>query len=52
MKHEAIYIDDTGTQWHFRVDGHSVRIYADCYASAIKKLKAIYGNDIIIKDSE
>lgn len=52
MQHEAIYINDTGNQWHFRVDGRSVHIYADCYASAINKLKLIYGDNIIIKDNE
>lgn len=50
MQHEAIYIDEHNNQYHFRVDGHSVRLYAECYNSAIIKLKSLYG-DIIIKDS-
>ena len=51
MKHEAIFVDDKNNQYHFRVDGHSVHLYAECYGSAVKKLKNIYGNDIEIKDA-
>ena len=48
MASEVIYIDESNNRWQFRVDGGTVFIYAECYASAINKLKAMYG-DIIIK---
>ena len=51
MEHEVIFIDEQNNQYHFRVDGHSVHIYAECYNSAIRKLKLIYGDNIIIKES-
>ena len=50
MKHKVTFVDESNNQYHFRVDGHSVRLYADCYEKAVQKLKAIYGNDIEIKD--
>lgn len=47
MASEVIYINDTGNRWEFRVDGATVFIYADCYKTAITKLKSIYGKIIV-----
>lgn len=44
MHDKAILVDEKNNQYHFRVDGHSVHIYADCYESAVKKLKKIFPN--------
>lgn len=44
MHDTAVFVDEHNNQYHFRVDGHSVRIYAECYESALKKLQAIYPN--------
>jgi len=48
MQHHATLIDEHNNTYHFRVDSCSVYIYAECYESAIKKLKTLYGNDTII----
>lgn len=47
MANEVIYIDESNNRWQFRIDGRTVFIYAECYVSAINKLKATYGNIII-----
>jgi hypothetical protein len=52
MKHQAIFIDDKNNQYEFRVDGNTVILYAECYSSAVKKLKDIYGKNIEILDKE
>lgn len=48
MQHHATLIDEHNNTYHFRVNSCSVYIYAECYESAIKKLKTLYGNDTII----
>ena len=44
MASEAIYIDESNNRWQFRIDGRTVFIYAECYESALKKLKEVYPN--------
>jgi hypothetical protein len=40
----VLFIDEHNNQYHFNVNGCSVKIYADCYNSAVKKLKMLYGD--------
>lgn len=49
MQHHAILVDEHNNTYHFRVDGRSVYIYAECYESAVKKLKSLYGEDMTIE---
>jgi hypothetical protein len=46
--HHAIFIDEKNNVYHFRVDGNSVYIYANCYQTAEDRLKEAYGQDITI----
>lgn len=50
MKHIAIFIEDNNNRYQFRIDGISVFIYANCYNTAVQRLKDQYENDIEIKD--
>lgn len=45
----ATHIDDNGVRYEFRVDGRTVFVYADCLASARKKLEDIFNCKIEIE---
>jgi hypothetical protein len=47
-EHYVEFIEDRNNMFLFKVDGQALRIYAECYMSACKKLQSKYDFEIVI----